>query len=72
MVLDRLEHASTYAGQIGEYDAGRDLLAAEGSGGFVTLDAGSFAILWPQDAQRPGISVQGPWRVRKVVLKVRQ
>jgi len=54
----------------GDYDADRDLVVAEGTGGFVALEAGSFAILWPQDAHRPGIAVGAPRRVRKIVLKV--
>ena len=61
-------HLSTLAA--GAYDDARDMLTATGHGGFVVLPAGTFAILWPHDARRPGIAVDVPVPVRKVVLKV--
>ena len=35
------------------------------------LGAGSFAIFFPNDGHKPGCSVDGPVRVKKVVMKVR-
>lgn len=68
--LERIGHAPLSTLQAGPYDDERDLLPASGPGGFVTLTAGMFAILWPHDAHRPGIAVEAPARVRKIVLKV--
>ena len=67
---EHLGHAHLSTLVAGEYDADRDLVPATGSGSLVALAAGSFAILWPQDAHRPGVAVDAPRHVRKVVLKV--
>lgn len=68
--VERIGHAPLSALLAGPYDDQKDVLPATGPGGFVTLTAGTFAILWPHDAHRPGVAVDGPVRVRKVVLKV--
>jgi YhcH/YjgK/YiaL family protein len=68
--VERIGHAPLSRLAAGTYDGERDLLPAAGPGEFVTLEAGSFAILFPQDAHRPGIAVGAPQPVRKVVLKV--
>lgn len=68
--VERIGHAPLSRLDAGAYDDGRDLLPASGPGEFVTLDAGAFAILFPQDAHRPGVAVDAPQPVRKVVLKV--
>ncbi len=67
---ERLGHAASDQLAMGDYDADRDLVTAAGDGAFVTLPAGSFAILWPDDVHRPGIALDRPQPVRKVVLKV--
>lgn len=54
-----------------EYDPAKDLEFLEGpDGGFVGLEAGSFAIVYPEDAHMPGICVDEPEPVRKIVVKV--
>ncbi len=67
---ERIGHADLATLAATPYDEARDLVSADGPGGFVTLTAGAFAILWPHDAHRPGVAVDGPEAVRKVVLKV--
>lgn len=68
---ERIGYAPLASLAVGDYDPGRDMVAATGDGECFTLRAGEFAILWPQDAHRPGI-VDGATatQVRKVVLKV--
>lgn len=68
--VERIGHAPLESLVVGTYDAERDLVTATGSGTFVTLTPGTFAILWPHDAHRPGVWVDGPAQVRKIVLKV--
>ncbi len=53
------------------YDPAKDLEFLEGPDGeFTVIEAGTFAILHPADAHMPGISVDGPEPLRKVVVKV--
>ena len=54
----------------GPYDASKDFLPIEGSGSFVLLPAGMFTIFMPQDGHMPGIAVNEPQPVKKVVVKV--
>lgn len=68
--IEQVGYAASDTLQLGPYDAGRDLVTATGDGAFFTLPAGSFAILWPDDVHRPGIAIERPQAVRKVVLKV--
>lgn len=68
--IERIGHAHLSDLAVGVYDEARDMVTATGSGGFVVLPAGTFAIFWPQDAHRPGIAVDVPMPVRKIVLKV--
>jgi biofilm protein TabA len=51
----------------------RDLLFYSGMENESTLrmHPGSFAIFLPSDVHRPGVQVDGPLKVRKVVIKVR-
>jgi biofilm protein TabA len=52
------------------YDADKDVLFATGAGEFVTLSPGRFVVLFPQDGHMPGVSIDGPQAVRKVVVKI--
>jgi YhcH/YjgK/YiaL family protein len=55
----------------GSYDAEKDFLLLQGQGSFVTLTAGMFTILLPEDAHMPQIAVGDvPSPVKKVVLKI--
>ena len=54
-----------------EYDEAQDYLLLEGKGDFVLAEEGSFLIFAPQDAHMPGVAVDSPEPVRKIVVKVR-
>lgn len=52
------------------YDAEKDIAWYQGEGSFVRLPAGSFCILTPNDAHMPGVCVDSPQTVRKIVIKI--
>jgi YhcH/YjgK/YiaL family protein len=54
-----------------EYDADSDCLFLEGVGNLLTLSAGDFAVLHLWDAHMPGVAVDAPAAVRKVVVKIK-
>ena len=51
------------------YDAARDVAFFEPGESFVTIPAGTFAIVGPEDVHSPGHAVGTPGLVRKVVVK---
>ena len=53
-----------------EYEDKDDCLVLQGEGNFLTMPAGTFIILGPQDAHMPQIAVGKPCEVSKVVVKV--
>lgn len=52
------------------YDPSRDIAFFSGQGDSITLRAGTFAVFFPHDAHQPGIAVEAPQMVRKIVMKV--
>jgi YhcH/YjgK/YiaL family protein len=54
----------------GAYEEATDFMKLEGDGEFFQLRAGSFCILAPQDAHMPGMAIDQPKPVKKVVVKV--
>ncbi len=56
--------------QAGDYDAAKDFVPAQGAVEVVTVRAGSFALFMPQDAHIPGLALDVPQAVKKVVVKV--
>jgi biofilm protein TabA len=48
----------------------KDISWLTGTGDFVTLAAGQFAIVWPGDAHMPGLDAGVPGTVRKIVVKI--
>jgi len=54
----------------GVYDPTRDFLPLHGEGDFLSLHEGHFVIFMPQDAHMPGIAIDSPAIVRKIVLKI--
>jgi len=54
----------------GEYNPEKDFLALAGSGDFVTLNAGDFMLLFPEEAHMPGMAVDQPVLVKKAVVKI--
>lgn len=61
-----------YATVTEPYDEKHDEVLYTGEGSFVTLSKNHFAILAPQDVHMPGIFVDGPAAVQKIVIKVRK
>ena len=53
------------------YDAAKDCEMLRGQGDFVGLPAGTFAIMYPDDAHMPCLAVKDSAPVNKVVVKLR-
>jgi YhcH/YjgK/YiaL family protein len=53
------------------YDVDNDYALYEDSCSFIKIKPKQFAILFPQDLHKPGIKINTPIKVRKVVVKVR-
>ncbi|MDD3840289.1 MAG: YhcH/YjgK/YiaL family protein [Clostridia bacterium] len=53
-----------------DYDSDGDCLLLAGEGDFFVAKKGTFAILYPEDGHMPGIEVEQPSKVKKVVVKV--
>lgn len=69
--VERMGFANLRTMQIEEYNPEKDFQAMSGSGNFVDVFPGSFVIFFPEDAHMPGLCVERPEPIRKVVLKVR-
>lgn len=54
----------------GQYIPEKDIVWLTGHGSFITMEPGRFMLLWPGDGHMPGIAVDGPEPVRKVVVKI--
>jgi YhcH/YjgK/YiaL family protein len=54
----------------GGYEADRDFVPLEGDGDFLTLTAGDFMLLFPEDGHMPGIAVGATGSVKKAVFKI--
>ena len=68
--VEKMGYASIDGLQAGEYDEEKDFVGFEGEGEFLVMSAGTFMILGPQDAHMPGMAVDEPQPVKKVVVKV--
>lgn len=68
--VELMGYVNLHQVKAGEYDAAKDFLLAEGEGNFLKMPAGTFIILTPEDAHMPGIAVDAPQPVKKVVIKV--
>ncbi len=55
---------------LGEYDPERDFQALSGEGDNLSASSGDFVILFPQDAHMPGMAIDTPIPVKKIVVKV--
>lgn len=64
---------ATLSGQTvtSEYNPDKDIVFFSGETTPLTLDAGMFAVFFPQDVHRPCMQINGPEKVKKVVVKVR-
>lgn len=54
-----------------DYKPNEDFLLLEGSGDFFTVRQGTFVIFGPTDAHMPGLAINKPQAVKKVVVKVK-
>lgn len=52
------------------YNAEKDVVFLKGSGDYVTVKPGMFAVFFPHDAHQPGVAVDENVPVKKVVVKV--
>jgi YhcH/YjgK/YiaL family protein len=68
---ERMGFANVSTLQVGEYLPERDFQALSGSGNYVDVFRGSFTIFFPEDGHMPGLSIDVPKMVKKVVLKVK-
>jgi len=53
------------------YDADKDFHKLAGEGGMLVVRAGTFVVLGPHDAHMPGIALDAPQPVRKIVVKAK-
>ena len=54
-----------------DYDAENDYALYDDSCSFIKVAPTQFAVLFPQDLHKPGIKINSPAKVKKVVMKVR-
>jgi YhcH/YjgK/YiaL family protein len=52
------------------YNPEKDVTFLKGTGDYITLKPGSFAIFFPHDAHQPGVAVSDTAPVKKLVVKV--
>ncbi len=59
--------------EVGRYDEAKDMALVETAGNPASLimAPGRFAVIYPNEAHRPGCDVEGKSHVRKIVVKVR-
>jgi YhcH/YjgK/YiaL family protein len=52
------------------YDAEKDFMALSGTGEFLTLESGTFMLIWPGEGHMPGMTASTASVVKKIVIKV--
>ena len=67
---EHMGYAPTVRLSPGEYQEENDFIEMAGDGEFFHLREGFFCILAPQDAHMPGMAIDQPAPVKKVVIKV--
>ena len=68
---ERILFAPIESLEAGDYIPAKDFLPITGRGSTVDLSAGYFVIFFPEDAHMPGLSIDHPEPVKKVVVKLR-
>ena len=69
--VEKMGHAPLKDMEVVEnYNPDKDITILKGAGNYVTVNAGTFVIFFPQDAHQPSVSVDGSKPVKKVVVKV--
>ncbi len=66
---ERIDHGLIDHMQLGEYNPEKDFQALNGQGQTLSLQEGSFAVFFPQDAHMPGLTSDDTGIVKKIVLK---
>jgi YhcH/YjgK/YiaL family protein len=54
-----------------EYNQDKDIAFFSGKTVPLTLESGTFAVFFPQDIHRPCMRIEGPEKVKKVVIKLK-
>ncbi|MFA5330223.1 MAG: YhcH/YjgK/YiaL family protein [Prolixibacteraceae bacterium] len=54
-----------------EYTSEKDIIFFTGETSPLILESGMFAVFFPQDVHRPCMQIDGPEKVKKVVIKVK-
>lgn len=54
-----------------EFNADKDIVFFTGDTTPLNLEAGMFAVFFPQDVHRPCMQINGPEKVKKIVVKVK-
>jgi len=53
------------------YDQEKDIVFYSGEGTPILLEPGLFTVFFPQDVHRPCMQIDGPEKIKKVVIKVK-
>jgi len=69
--VEKMGFANLEEMDLGGYIPERDFQALNGRGNEVTVSTGAFAIFFPEDGHMPGLRVDQPAAVKKVVLKLK-
>ena len=56
---------------VSPFDGARDAELLAGNGSFIACAAGTFAVFFPYEAHMPGVAIQTPSDIRKIVLKIK-
>jgi biofilm protein TabA len=67
---ERIVFAPIEQMQLGIYIPEKDFLPLTGSGSALDLSEGFFVVFYPEDAHMPGLAIDFPEPVQKVVMKV--
>lgn len=67
---EQIGYANSAKLAAGPYDQAKDIMFLAGDGNCLTLSAGDFMILFPEDAHMPSLAVTNPAEVRKAVVKI--
>lgn len=69
--IERMGYGKLGLMKPGEYTAEKDFQAVEGTGNFVDVFPGYFAIFYPDDAHMAGLISGETGKIKKVVMKVK-
>jgi biofilm protein TabA len=68
---ERIGYAPAGSLSPGAYDAENDFMLLSGeAGALVPVSSGAFMLLWPNEAHMPGLAMDEPAMLRKVVVKI--